>query len=108
MQMLSSSNQSGRLVSDWGSLEKHLPQRDLAYFLQVPPPQVGCPPENRSGEMVNPTGVRNFGAKIIAHGFVFSKTQNAAAFGAPRDKSEYDAVVAANERLSRLSVRAAL
>ena len=101
--IISEANKSGRLASGWEAMKQFLLINDLAYMLQVPPTQVGCALENRSGGLVNPSRAHNLGGKIVSQGFVFAKTKNATAFEAPRDKAEYDLVVAANTKLSKLS-----
>ena len=104
LQMIADSTSSGRLASGWEQMKKFLLGDELAYILQIPPPQMGTDVENRSGSLVNPTRAHNLGCKICAQGFVFAKTLGATAFEAPpMGGAAYDEVLAANDRLSRLS-----
>lgn len=103
MKILGSSSESGRLASGWERMKTFLLREELAYMLQIPPPQMGTDVENRSGSLVNPTRAHNLGAKICKQGFVFAKTLGATAFEAPPPGPKLDEVLQANDRLSRLS-----
>ena len=104
LQIIADSTSSGRLASGWEQMKTFLLGEQLAYNLQIPPPQMGTDVENRSGSLVNPTRAHNLGCKICAQGFVFAKTLGATAFEAPpMGGAAYDEVLAANDRLSRLS-----
>ena len=103
LQMIADSTSSGRLASGWEQMKKFLLGDELAYILQIPPPQMGTDVENRSGSLVNPTRAHNLGCKICKQGFVFTKTVGATAFEVVQHGNAYEEMLKANDRLARLS-----